>query len=114
MKKYDVVISGYTCVDLIPDFKKAQSVTSFSNLFIPGKLIEIEGINFVLGGVVPNTGLALKKFDKKVYLLMLSSSSPESRTFTMTEDYSGLVESRCVNEVLQEVGSFGDMGKHDT
>ena len=52
MKKYDAVIAGYTCVDLIPDFKKTESVTSFSNLFKPGKLIEIDGINFVLGGVV--------------------------------------------------------------
>ena len=68
MKKYDAVISGYTCVDLIPDFKKAQSVTSFSNLFIPGKLIEIDGISYVLGGVVPNTGLAMKKFNKNVFL----------------------------------------------
>jgi sugar/nucleoside kinase (ribokinase family) len=68
MKKFDAVISGYTCVDLIPDFKKSQSVTSLSNLFIPGKLIEIDGISFVLGGVVPNTGLAMKKFKKNVFL----------------------------------------------
>jgi sugar/nucleoside kinase (ribokinase family) len=68
MKQYDAVIAGYTCVDLIPDFKKAQSVSSLTNLFIPGKLIEIDGINFVLGGIVPNTGLAMKKFGKKVFL----------------------------------------------
>jgi len=68
MKRYDAVIAGYTCVDLIPDFKKTQSVTSISNFFIPGKLIEIDGINFVLGGVVANTGLAMKKFNKKVFL----------------------------------------------
>jgi sugar/nucleoside kinase (ribokinase family) len=68
MKKFDVVIAGYTCVDLIPDFKKTESVTSLSNLLIPGKLIEIDGINFVLGGVVANTGLAMKKFNKKVLL----------------------------------------------
>jgi len=68
MKKLDAVIAGYTCVDLIPDFKKTQPFTSISNLFIPGKLIEIDGINFVLGGIVPNTGLAMKKFNKKVFL----------------------------------------------
>jgi sugar/nucleoside kinase (ribokinase family) len=68
MEKFDVVIAGYTCVDLIPEFKKSQSNTNLSDLFIPGKLIEIDGISFVLGGVVPNTGLAMKKFDKKVFL----------------------------------------------
>jgi sugar/nucleoside kinase (ribokinase family) len=68
MKKIDVVIAGYTCVDLIPDFKKAQSAVSLSSLLIPGKLIEIDGISFVLGGAVPNTGLAMKKFNKNVFL----------------------------------------------
>jgi len=68
MKKYDIVIAGYTCVDLIPDFKNTHSCASISNLFIPGKLIEIDGISFVLGGAVPNTGLVMKKFGKEVLL----------------------------------------------
>ena len=68
MKKFDVVVSGYTCVDMFPDFKSSQSQTSLSDLLVPGKLTEINGINFVLGGVVPNTGLAIKKFNKKVFL----------------------------------------------
>jgi len=68
MEKYDVVIAGYTCVDLIPEFKKNTSYTSISNIFIPGRLIEIDRVSFVLGGVVANTGLALKKFNRKVYL----------------------------------------------
>ena len=68
MKKYDVVIAGYTCVDIIPAFKKNDPIKSVVDFFKPGKLIEIEGLNFVLGGVVANTGLALKKFGKKVFL----------------------------------------------
>jgi len=68
MKKYDIAIAGYTCVDLIPDFKKTEFYTSLPNLFKPGKLIEIDGINVVLGGVVANTGLAMKRFNKKVFL----------------------------------------------
>lgn len=67
-KKYDVVIAGYTCVDIIPDFKKSDPIKTVVDFFKPGKLIEIEGLNFVLGGVVANTGLALKKFGKKVFL----------------------------------------------
>lgn len=68
MKKFDAVIAGYTCVDVIPDFKKTETFTSISNLFVPGKLIEIDGISFVLGGAVPNTGLVMKKFGKEVLL----------------------------------------------
>jgi sugar/nucleoside kinase (ribokinase family) len=68
MKKYDVVVAGYTCVDLTPKFNKNVSHTSIASLFRPGKLIEIDGLDISLGGVVPNTGLALKKFGKKVFL----------------------------------------------
>lgn len=68
MKKYDAVIAGYTCVDMIPYFIKNEKIESFHNLFKPGKLIEIAGTDFILGGVVANTGLAMKKFGKKVFL----------------------------------------------
>ena len=33
MKKYDVVIAGYTCVDIIPDFKKYIPVKSIVDFF---------------------------------------------------------------------------------
>ena len=52
MKKYDAVIAGYTCVDMFPGFKKNESSASLSELLIPGKLIEIDGLDFILGGVV--------------------------------------------------------------
>ena len=68
MKRYDAVIAGYTCIDLIPDFNRDTRTKSVSDFFVPGKLIEIEGVDFVLGGAVPNTGLAMKKFGRKVFL----------------------------------------------
>ncbi len=68
MKKYDAFVAGYTCIDMIPDFIIDQTSGSISDLLRPGKLIEIGRLNFVLGGAVPNTGLALKKFNKKVFL----------------------------------------------
>ena len=67
-EEIDVVVAGYTCVDLTPGFKRNETCTSIASLFKPGKLIEIEGLDVSLGGVVPNTGLALKKFGKKVFL----------------------------------------------
>jgi sugar/nucleoside kinase (ribokinase family) len=68
VKKYDVVVAGYLCIDLFPVFRGDNTVSSISNLLVPGRLIEIDGLNFVPGGVVANTGLALKKFNKKVFL----------------------------------------------
>jgi len=68
MKKYDATIAGYLCVDIVPGFQKAEQSTSISDLFKPGTLIEIDGLDFSLGGVVANTGMAMKKFNKKVFL----------------------------------------------
>ena len=68
MKKYDAIIAGYICVDLTPNFRKNEVDTSISKLFKPGSLIEIEGLSFTLGGAVANTGMAMKKFNKKVFL----------------------------------------------
>jgi len=68
MKKYDAIIAGYLCVDMVPKFQNIDPATSISNFFRPGKLIEIEGLGFSLGGVVANTGMAMKKFNKKVFL----------------------------------------------
>lgn len=68
MKKYDAVIAGYICVDLIPEFKKNKLFTSISDVLKPGKLIEIGNLNYTLGGIVANTGIAMKKFSKQIHL----------------------------------------------
>lgn len=68
MKKYDAVISGYICIDMIPVFKPGGSYNEISDLLKPGKLIEIENMNVLPGGLVHNTGLAMKKFNKNVFL----------------------------------------------
>lgn len=67
VKKYDVVVAGYTCLDLIPSFNRKEQL-SIKEFFIPGNLIELDDIAFMPGGSVPNVGIALNKFDKKVYL----------------------------------------------
>ena len=57
----DAVIAGYLGVDIAPGFAQREAV-SFAELFRPGKLIETDGLHFSLGGVVANTGLAMRKF----------------------------------------------------
>ncbi|MFA6567396.1 MAG: PfkB family carbohydrate kinase [Victivallales bacterium] len=63
----DAVVAGYLGVDIAPGFSKRESVT-FAELFRPGKLIETKGLHFSLGGVVANTGLAMRKFGQNVSL----------------------------------------------
>ncbi|MDD4191995.1 MAG: carbohydrate kinase family protein [Mangrovibacterium sp.] len=68
MKKYDAVIAGYLCVDMIPGFPNNRHETGVPALLQPGKLIEIDGLDFLMGGVVANTGMAMKKFGRQVFL----------------------------------------------
>lgn len=64
----DAVVAGYLGVDITPGFGKGSS-GSFSELFRPGRLIEMNGLHFSLGGVVANTGLAMRRFGQTVALM---------------------------------------------
>ncbi len=67
VKTIDVVVAGYLGVDVICDFDNGELVKHFR----PGKLFEIDKISFSPGGVVANTGAALKKFGQRVHLMGL-------------------------------------------
>ncbi|MFA6472197.1 MAG: carbohydrate kinase family protein [Candidatus Latescibacterota bacterium] len=70
-KKYDVVVSGYLCVDLAPEFYETGGESGRAVSLKPGSLTEIKDLSISLGGVVANTGLALKIFDRIVLLMGL-------------------------------------------
>jgi sugar/nucleoside kinase (ribokinase family) len=63
----DAVVAGYFGVDMAPGFAQGQTA-SFAEMFRPGRLIETEGLHFSLGGVVANTGLAMRKFGTNTVL----------------------------------------------
>ena len=65
----DAVVAGYLGVDLTPGFTATRAVIPFAELFRPGKLIETEGLNVALGGVVANTGLAMRRFGQRAELM---------------------------------------------
>ncbi|MBU2495453.1 MAG: PfkB family carbohydrate kinase [Candidatus Omnitrophota bacterium] len=68
--QYDAVVSGYIGVDLTPLFPSARGAVPLPDIFRPGKLVEVEGLNLSLGGVA-NTGLAMRKFGRRVALMGL-------------------------------------------
>jgi len=68
MKKYDAVFAGYICLDMIPRFEKGEEIPYSLDMLKPGKLLETGKMDIVLGGAVPNTGLLMKHFGKKVFL----------------------------------------------
>jgi len=72
--RYDAVVAGYIGMDMTPGFPPSRAAIPFPDLFRPGKLVEVEGLSLSLGGAVANTGLAMKKFGKRVELMGLVGS----------------------------------------
>ena len=66
---WDAVVAGYLGVDLAPGFLSRRKAALVAELFRPGKLIEVEGLSISPGGVVANTGLAMKRFGQRVALM---------------------------------------------
>jgi sugar/nucleoside kinase (ribokinase family) len=65
----DAVVAGYLGVDIAPGFPAGRPAIPAAELFRPGRLVETEGLSFSPGGVVANTGLAMKRFGQRVGLM---------------------------------------------
>jgi sugar/nucleoside kinase (ribokinase family) len=63
-----VVVAGHICLDISPVFP-ASCRGEIQDLFIPGKLINVEQAQVSVGGAVANTGLAMVKFGADVQLM---------------------------------------------
>ena len=59
-KRIDVIAAGHICLDIIPEFISGEKRTT-KELFVPGKLINIDRASLSTGGSVPNTGIALAR-----------------------------------------------------
>ncbi|MEH7224752.1 carbohydrate kinase family protein [Bacillus sp. JJ1566] len=62
----EVVVSGHLCLDIIPTFKEKLNP---KDIFIPGRLTEVGGIQLATGGAVSNTGQALHKLGVRTRLM---------------------------------------------
>lgn len=53
----DVIVAGHICLDVIPEFFKQNK--TMEELFVPGKLINMDKVKISTGGPVSNTGIAM-------------------------------------------------------
>ncbi|MFW6277577.1 MAG: carbohydrate kinase family protein, partial [Prolixibacteraceae bacterium] len=63
-----VIVAGHICLDVTPKFT-ASIKREIKDLFIPGKLINMEEVSISTGGPVSNTGIALQKMGIKTKLM---------------------------------------------
>lgn len=66
MKK--VIVAGHICLDITPVFP-ARMVQDIREIMVPGKLVQMDGVDVHTGGAVANTGLAMKKLGADVTLM---------------------------------------------
>lgn len=64
-----VIVAGHVCVDITPVFPAYQKVEKASDVLVPGKLVQMDGIDIHTGGAVSNTGLAMKILGADVCLM---------------------------------------------
>ena len=58
LDKFNVVVAGHICLDVIPDLDHLPE-GSFASLFQPGQIVSAGPVAFSTGGLVSNTGQAL-------------------------------------------------------
>ena len=58
--KYDVIIAGHLCLDIIPLFPDT-GCRDIAGIMSSGKLVNVENAMMSTGGPVSNTGLNMKK-----------------------------------------------------
>lgn len=63
-----VICAGHICLDITPVFK-TNNVNSIDSILKPGKLIEMGNAQVSTGGVVANTGIAMKLLGADVSLM---------------------------------------------
>ena len=68
MRKKKAIVAGHICLDITPVFPN-QKTDGIHELLLPGKLIQMEGVDVHTGGAVANTGLAMKLLGNDVRLM---------------------------------------------
>lgn len=64
-----VIVAGHICVDVTPVFPGNCRVTNVGEIFQPGRLLHMDGVDIHTGGAVANTGLAMKILGSDVSLV---------------------------------------------
>ena len=65
-KRNGIIVAGTLTLDITPVFESKKKAKSVDEVFVPGKVVHMEGMDIHPGGAVTNTGLGLKVLGAKV------------------------------------------------
>ena len=66
--KRKVIAAGHICIDITPAFKRNEEM-KITDVFKPGKLVDMGNVSISTGGSVANTGLGMKLLGANVTLM---------------------------------------------
>ena len=69
MKRKGIVVAGTLTLDITPVFEGQKKAKSVDEVFVPGKVVHMDGIDIHPGGAVSNTGLGLKVLGADVHIV---------------------------------------------
>ena len=64
-----VIVAGHICLDVTPVFPGNGRMWNVGEIFQPGRLLHMDGVDIHTGGAVANTGLAMKILGNDVSLI---------------------------------------------
>ena len=64
-----VIVAGHICLDVTPVFPGIGRMGNVGEIFQPGRLLHMDGVDIHTGGAVANTGLAMKILGNDVSLI---------------------------------------------
>ena len=79
-----VIVAGHICIDITPEIK-GKPAGSIQDLFSPGSLINVGAADIHTGGLVANTGLAMKFLGADVSLTEMYMELVKAVTTIMIE-----------------------------
>ena len=68
LNRAKIMVAGHICLDITPSFESDYGRATISDIFVPGKLINVGKATFSTGGDVANTGLSMHKLAVDVLL----------------------------------------------
>lgn len=63
-----IIVAGHACLDITPMFPEGMKANKLSEILVPGRLVNMEGVDINPGGAVSNTGIAMKLLGGNVSL----------------------------------------------
>jgi len=98
----NAVVAGHICLDITPKFSgSVEAGTALSEVIVPGKLINMDGVELSSGGAVSNTGIALSVLGIPTSLMGKIGKDP------FGDLLKGVVEDFGVGDALNPVEGTG-------